>query len=389
MPDTLETLLKGLPAQREALPGIREILLANALMMGEIPAPTDAEAERITFLSNRFIEDGLQHISIDEAGNCTALLPGTEGRRTILVCAHADTVFNRKVDHAMSVGPESITGPGIGDNSLGLAAIATLPTALRRLGIAFRDNLVLVGCARSLGRGDLGGIRFFLEHNSLPIHAGVCVEGIQLGRLSYSAIGMLRAEINVRVPSEYDWTRFGATGAVSVLTKVVQRIMEIPIPMEPKTKILFGSMAAGTSFGTQPTAANLRFEIRSEQDGMVRRLRRQIEDIVEEIAYASDTEIELTVIAQRTPGGIPYSHPMVRCMREILSELDVKPHVLPSVGELSELISKGIPAVTLGLTYGEHKNEFDESIAIAPAFDGLAQLVTLLQAIDQGLCDVE
>lgn len=387
MSKDLEKIIAALPKIRDAIQPAREILLANALMVGEIPAPTYSEEERITFLGNRFTEDGLQNISIDEAGNGMAIIPGKKGNKNIIVCAHVDTVFSKKVDHAMSVGPNEIKGPGIGDNSLGLAAVVTLPEILKRLKIELDDNIILMGCSRSLGRGDLGGMRFFLDNNKLPIRAGVCIEGIQLGRLSYASSGMLRGEIDVTVPSEYDWAKFGARGAVAIMTKVVQRILEIPLPMEPKTKTLFGSLNAGTSFGTQPTSANLRFEIRSEKEGMVESMRTQIEDILEEIAYETDTELKLSVIAQRQKGGIAYTHPMVKSMRKILSALKVKPYVEPSVGELSELITRGIPAVTLGLTKGDNKNEFKESIEIQPTFDGLSQLVALLQAIDGGLCD--
>ena len=387
MTDSFTRITQALPEHRKALQPVREILLANALMIGEIPSPTEAEQERITFLSNRFTEDGLQNISIDQAGNCTAILPGSVGKKNILVCAHADTVFNQSIDHAMSVGPNYIKGPGIGDNSLGLAAVATLPEITKRLNINLEDNLILMGCSRSLGRGNLAGMRFFLEHNQLPIRAGVCIEGIELGRLSYASIGMLRGEINLQVPTKYDWTKFGASGAVAILTKVVQRIMEIPIPMGPRTKILLGSINSGTSFGTQPTTAKLRFEIRSEQAGMVAELREQINDIIDEIAHGSDTQIELSVIAQRKIGGLPYKHPMVKSMRAILNALELNPRVEPSVGELSALNNNGIPSVTLGLTRGTHKNELHESIEIDPIFAGLAQLVALLQAIDGGFCD--
>jgi hypothetical protein len=74
-------------------------------------------------------------------------------------------------------------------------------------------------------------------------------------------------------------------------------------------------------------------------------------------------------------------------MRKILETLEVKPRIEPSVGELSQLIEKGIPSVTLGLTRGESKNELNESIDIRPIFGGIAQLIALLQSIDGGLCD--
>ncbi len=387
MPGDLDAILKSIGKERDRLVSVREILLANAMMIGEIPAPTHHEQQRITFLSNRFIEEGLQNVSIDEQGNCMAMLPGKSGERNILVLAHADTVFDDTVDHAMLVKDDTIVGPGIGDNSLGLAGIATLPEILRRLDIQLQDNIILLAATESLGHGNLGGIRFFLQNFKEPIRAGISVEGIQLGRLSYSSVGMLRGVIKVKVPSAYDWTQFGASNAVAILSKIVQHIMRIPIPAEPKTKIIFGSVQAGTSFATNPISAILRFEIRSEEAGMVENLKKQINDIIEETANATNTDIGLSIVASRRKGGLPYSHPMVKTMRAILNELDVKPHVEPSVGELSELIYKGIPSVTIGLTQGTNKNEVEETIQIQPVFDGLAQLVALVTAIDGGCCD--
>ena len=116
-------------------------------------------------------------------------------------------------------------------------------------------------------------------------------------------------------------------------------------------------------------------------------MKRQIEDIVEETANATSVGLDFSVVAERKTGGLPYGHPMVKCGRKILSELQVDPYVEPSVGELSELIARDIPSVTIGLTRATNKNEFNETIEIQPAFDGLAQLVALLTAIDGGLCD--
>jgi di/tripeptidase len=120
---------------------------------------------------------------------------------------------------------------------------------------------------------------------------------------------------------------------------------------------------------------------------MVEKLKQQITDIIDETANATNTDIGLSIIASRRKGGLPFGHPMVKTMRAILDELDVKPHVEPSVGELSELIYKEIPSVTIGLTRGANKNEMEETIEINPVFDGLAQLVALVSAIDGGCCD--
>jgi len=110
-------------------------------------------------------------------------------------------------------------------------------------------------------------------------------------------------------------------------------------------------------------------------------------DITEEIENTSNAQIRFSLVAERQTGGLDYAHPLVKTMRQILSTLEVKPRIEPSVGELSQLIERGIPSVTLGLTCGNNKNEFNESIEIQPVFSGIAQLIALLQSIDGGLCD--
>ena len=123
------------------------------------------------------------------------MFPGIENDRNILVVAHTDTLFGADIDHTIAVQSDHITGPAVGDNSLGVAVIASLPTVLKYLDIQLHSNLILMGASRSLGRGDQQGLRFFLSNTQHPICAGVAVEGIPLGRLSHESVGMLWGEI--------------------------------------------------------------------------------------------------------------------------------------------------------------------------------------------------
>jgi len=191
----LIAILDALPRYEERLSELSEIMLANLVMIAETPAPTFSEQRRTEFLIERFNEYELQHCSTDEAGNALGILPGELGDRNILVVGHMDTVFTESEDHTVGIQPGYVTGLGIGDNSLGVASVATLPIILKELGIRLESNLILMGSAQSLGRGNIEGIRFFLHNTDVPISAGICVEGVKLGRLSYSSIGMLRGEI--------------------------------------------------------------------------------------------------------------------------------------------------------------------------------------------------
>src|SRR6056297_1728851 len=123
----MEEIVHKLPKYQQAAESLREIILANLVMIGEIPSPTFDEARRVELLQNRFVECGLQNCSSDEAGNALAVLPGkgSEDGGSILITAHLDTIFENEVDHTLLVQADRITGPGVADNSLGLAILAS------------------------------------------------------------------------------------------------------------------------------------------------------------------------------------------------------------------------------------------------------------------------
>jgi len=385
---SFETILETLPSYQKRVEELTEILLTNLVMIAEIPAPTFHERRRMEFLLDRFNEYQLQNCSTDEAGNALGILPGEVGDRNILVVAHMDTVFPSKVDHTVSIQPNYVSGTGIGDDSLGVAAVATLPIILQQLEFKLNANLILMSSARSLGKGDIEGIRFFLNNKGLPISAGICVEGVKLGRLSYASIGMLRGEIVHRVPEEYDWSRFGTGGAIVNMNDVINRILEIPLPRRPRTTIVLNAIEAGASFNTIPTQASLQFEIRSEKGRVVQDLADQIGDIGAEVSSQTGAEVMFNVFSRREPGGIRFSHPLASHARAILKKLGINPRISPSTSELSAFIDREIPAVTIGITDGDHLNEEGiERLEIAPMAKGLAQLIGLILAIDKGYCD--
>lgn len=386
MAKSFEDILSSLSGVRETAQELREILLANLVMVGEIPAPTFDEDERMEFVLNRFKEAGITKNSVDEVGNGIGILEGTENSGNILVVAHADTVFNSKVDHTIQIQPESVTGAGVADNSLGLAVLSTLPTFLEKLDIQLNHNLILMGATRSLGRGDLEGLRFFLSNFEQPIKAGLGIEGVELGRLSHTSIGMKRGEITCRVPEEYDWSRFGDASAILTLNEVINNINEIRLPQRPRTSIVMGSVDGGSSFNTTALKAKLQFEIRSESSAMVHDIHQSMEEIVTEVASQSGDTIHLDIFAQREPGGIPFSDPLIRHTRRIMDQLNIPPRPGPSTSELSAFIDQNIPAITLGLTHGDNVHETDESIEIKPIYTGIAQIIGTLLAIDGGYC---
>ncbi|MBP6601380.1 MAG: M20/M25/M40 family metallo-hydrolase [Verrucomicrobiales bacterium] len=370
-------------ALRERLGNLREILFANIVMAAEIPAPTGQEQRIAQFLRDRFTESGLESISRDHVGNVACVLPGRSGERNLLVAAHLDKIWSESDDHTVSVGVGVMKGRGIADNSVGVAVLATLPLILEELGIELESNLILLGATRSFGRGDLRGIRFFLENSGREIHSAVCLEGIDLGRLTYTCLGMARGEIRAEVTASGEVEELtGASGVVGTLSHIVGEIQKVNDREMPESSISIGSLESGTSHGVPPLSGILRFEIRSSSAERVSRIEEELQEIVAQASRLEGIELHVEMIARRRPGTLGEEHPLVKEAGRILRELGREPHVEPSVSELSALLDRRIPSLTLGLTRGDHRHSENEVVQLEPVFDGLAQLIAMLQFMD-------
>jgi len=380
--ESRETLL----AHREALRHLREILFANVVMAGEIPAPTGYERRITRFLSDRFTECGLDNISLDQAGNVAGVISGKSGRRNLLVAAHVDKIWAESEDHTVSVGVGVMGGRGLADNSLGVAVLATLPLILDELGIELDANLVLLGTTRSFGRGDLRGMRFFLENSAWEIDSALCLEGIDLGRLSFSSLGMARGEIVVELarPHDEETSNEAASGVIATLSEIIGAMLEINRRDCPDTRILIGSVESGSGYSVPPGRGLVRFEIRSLEADRVAAVEQELVQLIGRFSGREGAKVGIEIIARRSPGNLGIDHPLVREAAGILKILGVESRIEPSVSELAALLDRRIPSLTLGLTKGENRHSPEESILLDPIFDGLAQLVSMLEFMDRG-----
>jgi tripeptide aminopeptidase len=149
---------------------------------------------------------------------------------------------------------------------------------------------------------------------------------------------------------------------------------------------VLGSVEGGKAYNTISTEAILRFEVRTESEQIGREIVQRLQDITSDVSSQTGAEVTLDIFARRRPGGISFQHPLARTARTIIRALGVQPRRSPSTSELAAFIEREVPAVTIGITNGEHQNQPDELVQIEPMFTGLAQLVGILLAIDGGLC---
>jgi di/tripeptidase len=380
--------LEKVPTYVEQIRAIRETILTNIVLIGQIPAPTFKEKRRTQVFLDRLAEFQVDECTTDGYRNPIGVIHGTNGSKPpIFVVAHLDTFFGRDIDHNFRIKKNSITGPGLTDNSIGVGVLVSLPEIFRRLNLRFESDIVLAGVIQSIGKGNLRGIRHLVKTWPNPIRGAVCVEGAELGRLSYYSEGMIRCEVDCNIPTFSGWEQKFRPNAIIVLNEVINQILKLRLPQRPRSRIIIGKITGGFKHGTIPFDSSLGFEIQGDSDKMVKSIFNDIKDIIAGISHEYEVELNLKTISNLNASRLRYNHPLVKSAIEVMQNLGLKPISGSSESELSIFLSRKIPAVTLGITQGENYHQKDARAKIEPMFKGIAQVIGIIQAIDNGVCD--
>ena len=384
----MQNYIEDLPRLVQTIQELRDTLITNIVLIGQTPSPTFKEKRRAELFMERLADFQVDECTTDGYRNPIGIIRGTSRNQApIFVAAHLDTFFSGDIDFNYTVGQNTIQGPGISDNSLGVAVLATMPEILRRLDLRFASDIVLAGVIQSMGKGNLRGIRHLLKTWSTPIRGAVVVEGTEIGRLDYYSAGMVRVEIECRMETADGWEPMFRPNAILVLNDIINRILQLRLPQRPRSRVIFGKINGGFKHGIIAYDATLGLEIQSDSDAMVKSIYGDIRDITEGTGHEYGVDLTMHTISNVGAANLKYNHPLVKNAGEIIRRLGFKPVSDHSESELSIFLSRNIPAVTLGLTRGKNHHLENATIEIAPMFQGIAQVVATIMAIDSGVCD--
>lgn len=195
-----EAYISGLPQMVDKIRGMKETILANIVLIGQVPSPTFQEKRRAEKFMRRLVDFQVDECSTDGYRNPIGIIQGTdESLPPIFLVSHLDTFFGKDVDHNYTVMENSVIGAGVLDNTVSVGVMASFPEILRTVGIAFKSTIVLAGVIQSLGKGNLRGIRHLVKTWKGPIRGAVIMEGVEIGRLNYYSEGMIRCEVSCRI----------------------------------------------------------------------------------------------------------------------------------------------------------------------------------------------
>lgn len=351
-------------------------LLDLTCAIQQIPSPTFSESRKAEFMLEQFVREGLRDVHQDSAGNVLACLTGGP-RRPLVVSAHMDTVHPLKVSLSLQRTASQLFGPSIGDNSLGVASLIGLVRLLRARDVHLPGDLWLAANTCEEGLGDLRGMTALVEKFDSTSIAYIVVEGMGLGQIYHRGLGVERYRISAHTAGGHSWVDYGKPSAIEHLAGVITKLVAIPVPHQPRTVLNVGVFEGGTSINTIAAHASFDLDLRSENSGTLRSLVREVKRVID-AANQPGVTVDMERIGKRPAGEIPASHPLVQLAQKCLLQEGITPHLEIASTDANIPLSRGFPAICIGLTGGGHAHTTAEFLDIEPVQRGMGQLLRLV-----------
>ena len=248
-------------------------VIADTRRICAMPAPPFAEGPRAELVAFLLGETGVA-ARIDETGNVIAAPGGAEGPDAVVFAAHLDTVFAEGTEIAFAEGDGRLAAPGIGDNSIAVAALLHLARHLR--GRTLTRPVVLAATVGEEGLGDLRGAKALLD--DLDVGAFVAVEGQMLDAIKTAGVGSIRLRVTVRGPGGHPWSDRGTPSAVHHLVDLLAGALGEAHAAGIVLNV--GIVRGGTVINAIAGEAGAELDLRSEDDGLLRGTAARVEEVL-------------------------------------------------------------------------------------------------------------
>ncbi|MBI5933737.1 MAG: M20/M25/M40 family metallo-hydrolase [Chloroflexi bacterium] len=347
-----------------------------AVEIQQIPAPTFEEGERAEFVRAQFAQAGLSDVEMDAMGNVYGRWPGGDAS-PLVVSAHLDTVFPRETDLLVKREAKRIYGPGIGDNSMGVAALLGLAWNLRESGASPRGDIWLAANTCEEGLGDLRGMKAVVDRFGANVTGYLVLEGAALGHVYHRGVGVHRYKISAKVAGGHAWSDYGQPSAIHELAALTSKIAALVLPKSPRTTLNVGKIVGGTSVNTIAGDASIELDMRSESPASLAELVKSV-DALTEAANRPEVRVEAKVIGARPAGEISSNHPFVKLAVECTRAQGMDVSLVGGSTDANVPLSRGIPAAVMGVTRGDGAhtlNEFVETDFVERGMSALAEFV--------------
>ncbi|HET7583695.1 MAG TPA: M20/M25/M40 family metallo-hydrolase [Gemmatimonadaceae bacterium] len=344
---------------RHALAARDDAILEMQRAIAEIPAPTGEEARRAAWIAERFCALGLRDVRTDEVGNVIARRAGVgdAGGAAVAVCAHLDTVFPATDAIVVKRDGDRLTGPGVGDNARGLAAMLALAEVLDDSQLTTRFPVEFVATVGEEGAGDLRGAKHYVATHCASTRALIALDGAGDDRVVHRALGSRRFHIALTGPGGHSWNAYGVANPVHALALAAAQLARLVVPSDARTTVSVGRIGGGISVNAIPKDGWLELDARSLAPGALDTIHARVLEIVRAAAEDENrrrtpgtaplTE-DVRIIGDRPGGETPVDHPLVQLAVDATRAIGGEPELAAASTDANVAIALGIPAIAIG-----------------------------------------
>ncbi|MDQ1462378.1 MAG: tripeptide aminopeptidase [Actinomycetota bacterium] len=369
------------------LGAIVDEVIARTREICAVPGPPFDEADRAAIVRSWWSSDGLADVHSDSAGNLWARARAGSGAApgagAVVVAAHLDTVFDRGVVHETRIDGGRLIGPGVGDDSVALAALASVAELLA----PGPEPVWLLATVGEEGAGNLRGARAALAAPPEPLKAFVALEGNYLGRICTVAVGSHRERIEISGPGGHAWEASAAPNAIHAAAALVDDaagLAGIDEYSGARSSVNVGSITGGEAINARARHCSFEVDLRSDDPGALDRLVAGFALACEAVATAHAVTIHRFTIGERPAGRLALDDPLVLAAVDGLALIGRTPEYVAASTDANAAHAAGVPAVALGITEGAGEHTEQEWISLDPIADGLRALHRTIELASGG-----
>jgi len=351
------SLYERLAPARARLAANDDRTIATQIALSEIPSPTGHEQARGAWVAERFRHLGLAHVRVDEVGNILGTRGGSAHIAPLLVCAHLDTIFPAGTPVTVERDGAHLSGPGIVDNSRGLAAMLALAEAIDGTSLRTHRPVVFAATVGEEGAGDLRGVKHLFASAIEPPAACIALDGSGDERIVTRALGARRFRVAFHGDGGHSWASFGVPNPVHAAGATAAKLATLPLPRTPRTTLSVCRIGGGISVNAIPADAWLEVDLRSSSADVLARCAADIHQAVRVAAHEENarrapgtTPLSFTIdiIGDRPCGDMDDAHPLVCAAMQATAIIGKTPELATASTDANVPISLGIPAIAIG-----------------------------------------
>jgi len=359
------------PATTAQATALADAVLRRTVELAQIPAPTGQEGARRELVRSWWQADGWAGVRADEVGNLWARVRSGPGP-AVVVCAHLDTVFDQSSDHRVRRDGTLLRGPGVGDDSVGVAALSALGTL-----VAAGPGTIPVWIVATVGEEGLGNLRGITEvvrQDRVPLAAVVAIEGNYLGRVATTGVGSVRWRVTVAGPGGHAWEQAAAPSAVHAAAEMVTalgRLASTPPGAADVTESLnVGLFCGGEAVNARARRAEFVVDLRATSAAALADLEARARSAIRSPDERITVEVE--ELGRRPAGELARTHPLAAAAAAALRAAGLPVAFTAASTDANAAHAAGVPAIAIGVTTGAGEHTPGEWIDAAPLAAGLS-----------------